>query len=214
MRDSSRAQHHTIIVPGHVENCDDRQRASKAYATNQLRFDMLLPHSPRLLRAPASRRQLNEPMPTVLATPFSEGIDSMTDNEQVIAQAIARAFETLSERLSKKLADAFNQMAHLIEREQKQHYAIMALFGKQAAAIEALANLVARVQNDGVERHDEHATAIQQLSLSQMKIAQFTDGLATQYGQLFKALSNRLDVVEKEAFGPNYDPQPSTPPLN
>ena len=31
-----------------------------------------------------------------------------------------------------------------------------------------------------------------------MKIAQFTDGLATQYGQLFKALSNW------EAFGPNY----------
>ncbi len=33
-----------------------------------------------------------------------------------------------------------------------------------------------------------------------MKIAQFTDGLATQYAQLFKALSNRLDAVEKEAF--------------
>ena len=47
-----------------------------------------------------------------------------------------------------------------------------------------------------------------------MKIAQFTDGLATQYGQLFKALSNCLDAVEKEAFGPNYNYQPSTPPLN
>ena len=46
---------------------------------------------------------MNEPLPTVLATPFSEGIDPMTDNQQVIAQAIARAFETLSERLSKGL---------------------------------------------------------------------------------------------------------------
>jgi len=153
-------------------------------------------------------------MPTVLATPFSEGIDFMTDNEQVIAQAIAQAFETLSERLSKELADAFNQMAQLIERAQKQQYEILALFGKQAAAIEALANLVARAQNDSVERHNDHAAAIAQLSRSQMKIAQFTDGLATQYGQLFKALSNHLDVVEKEAFGPNYNQQSSTPPLN
>jgi hypothetical protein len=47
-----------------------------------------------------------------------------------------------------------------------------------------------------------------------MKIAQFIDGLATQYGQLLKALSNRLDAVEKEAFGPNYNYQLSTPPLN
>ena len=36
----------------------------------------------------------------------------MTDDEQQIAQAIARAFETLSERLSKELEDAFNQMAN------------------------------------------------------------------------------------------------------
>jgi hypothetical protein len=38
----------------------------------------------------------------------------MTDDEQQIAQAIARAFETLSERLSKELEDAFNQMAQLM----------------------------------------------------------------------------------------------------
>jgi hypothetical protein len=48
----------------------------------------------------------------------------------------------------------------------------------------------------------------------QMRIAQFIDGLATQYGQLFKALSNRLDAVENEAFGRNYNQQPPTPPLN
>jgi hypothetical protein len=47
-----------------------------------------------------------------------------------------------------------------------------------------------------------------------MKIAKFTDGLATQHGQLFKARSHRLDAVEKEAFGPNCNHQPSTPPLN
>jgi hypothetical protein len=44
--------------------------------------------------------------------------------------------------------------------------------------------------------------------------AQFTDGLATQYGQLFKAHSNRLDAVEKGAFGPNYNQPPSMPSLN
>ena len=89
----------------------------------------------------------------------------MTDNQQVIAQAIARAFETLSERLSKELEDAFNQMAQLIGRAQKQQYEIMSLFGKQAAAMDALADLVAKVRNDDVERHNEHATAIEQLSL-------------------------------------------------
>jgi uncharacterized protein YPO0396 len=157
---------------------------------------------------------MNEPLPTVLATPFSEGIDPRTDNEQVIAQAIARAFEPLSERLSKELQDALNQMAQLIERAQKQQYEIISLFGKQAAAIEALVDLVAKVRNNDVERHSDHAAGIEQLLRAQMKIAQFTDGLATQYGQLFKALSNRLDAVEKEAFGPNYNQPPSTPPLN
>ena len=55
--------------------------------------------------------------------------------------------------------------------------------------MEALADLVAKVRDDHVERHNEHATAIEQLLQGQMKIAQFTNGLATQYGQLFKALS-------------------------
>ena len=138
----------------------------------------------------------------------------MTDDEQNIADAVARTFETLSERLSKELEDAFNQMAHLMERAQKQQYEIMSIFGKQAAAMEALADFVAKARNDDVDRHNEHATAIEQLLQGQMRIAQFTDGLATQHGQLFKALSNRLDAVEKEAFGPNYNHQPSTPPLN
>ena len=93
----------------------------------------------------------------------------MTDNEQMIAQAIARAFETLSDRLSKELEDALNQMAQLIGRVQKQQYEIMSLFGKQAAAMEALADLVAKVRNDDVERHNEQATAIEQLSQGQMK---------------------------------------------
>ncbi len=138
----------------------------------------------------------------------------MTDDEQQTAQAIARAFETLSGRLSKELEDALNQMAQLMGRAHKQQYEIMSLFGKQAAAMEALADLVAKVRNDDVERYNEHAIAIEQLSQGQMKIAQFTGGLATQYEQLFKALSNRLDAVEKEAFGPNYNQLPSRPPLN
>ena len=138
----------------------------------------------------------------------------MTDDEQQIAQAIAQAFETLSERLSKELEDALNQMAQLMERAQKQQYEIMSIFGKQAAAMEALADFVAKARNDDVDRHNGHATAIEQLLQGQMRIAKFTDGLATQHSQLFKALSNHLDAVEKEAFGPNYNHQPSTPPLN
>ena len=138
----------------------------------------------------------------------------MTDDEQKIAEAIAQAFEAFSERFSRELADAFNQMAQMIGRPQKQQYEIFALIGKQAEAIKALADLVAKMRDDDVERHNEHAGAIEQLLQGQTKIAQFTDGLATQYGQLFKALSNCLDAVEKEAFGPNYNDQPSTPPLN
>ena len=138
----------------------------------------------------------------------------MTDDEQQITQAIARAFETLSERLSKELEVAFNQIAQLVGRAQIQQFEIMPLFGKQAAAMEALADFVAKVRDDDVERRKEHAAAIEQLLQGQTKIAEFTDGLATQYGQLFQALSNRLDAVEKEAFGPNYNQQPWTPPLN
>jgi hypothetical protein len=80
--------------------------------------------------------------------------------------------------------------------------------------MKALADLLAKVRDDDIERRNEHATAIEQLSQGQMKIAQFADSLATQYGQFLKALSNRLDAVEKEAFGPGYNQQPSTPPLN
>jgi hypothetical protein len=138
----------------------------------------------------------------------------MTDDEQQIAQAIARAFEILSERLSKELGDALNQMAYLVERAQKQQYEILAIVGKQAAAMEALADFVARLRSDDVDRHNQHATAIEQLLQGQTKMVQFADGLAAQYGHRFRALSNRLDAVEKEAFGPNYNQQPSTPPLN
>jgi predicted phage tail protein len=153
---------------------------------------------------------VNEPSPTFPETRFSKGIDPMTDDEQ----QVARAFKTLSERLSKEIEDALNQMAHLVERAQKQQYEIMSISGKHAATMEALAGFVAKIRNDNVDRHNEHAAAIERLLQGQMKIAQFTDGLATQYGQLFKTLSSRLDAVEKEAFGPNYNQQPSTPPLN
>jgi hypothetical protein len=54
----------------------------------------------------------------------------MTDDEQQIAEAIARTFKTLSDRLSKELDDAFNQMARLVGRAQKQQFEIMSLFGE------------------------------------------------------------------------------------
>ena len=61
----------------------------------------------------------------------------MTDDEKKIAEAVARAFETLSERLSRELSDAFNQMAQQIERVQKQQLEIVDLVGRQAAATSA-----------------------------------------------------------------------------
>ena len=133
----------------------------------------------------------------------------MTDDEQKIADAVARAFETLSERLSRELSDAFTELAQQIGRVQKQQLEIVDLVGRQAAVTSA-----GKIRDGDVERHNEYARAIEQLSQAQMKIAQFIDGLATQYGQLFKALSNRVDAIEKEAFGPNYNQEPSTPPLN
>jgi predicted DNA-binding protein len=134
----------------------------------------------------------------------------MTDDEQKIADTVARAFETLSERLSRELSDAFNQLAQQIGRVQKQQLEIVDLVGRQAAATSARE----KIRDGDIERHNEYARAIEQLSQAQMKIAQFIDGLATQYGRLFNALSNRLDAIEKEAFGPNYNREPSTPPLN
>jgi hypothetical protein len=159
-------------------------------------------------------RHVIGPSPTFPEAHFSRGIDPMTVEEQRISRAIARAFETLSERLSKEIEDALSQMTHVVERARKQQYDIMAIVGKQTAAMEALADFVAKVRNDDVDRHNEHAAAIEQLLQGQMKIAQFTSGLTTHYNQLFKALSNRLDAVEKETFGPNYNQLPSTPPLN
>jgi hypothetical protein len=153
----------------------------------------------------------HELLPTVPATPFLEGTDPVTDDEHQIAQAIARTFETLSETLSKELENAFNQMAQLTGRAQKQQYEIVGILGKQAAAVKALADLVAQARDGDAERYKEHTAAIEQLLQGQMKMAQFADGLATQYGQHLKALSNRLDAVEKEAFGPNHNQQPSTP---
>src|ERR1700729_216511 len=135
---------------------------------------------------------------------FSKGVEAMTDAEQKVADAVARASETLSERLSRELAGAFNQMAQQIGRVQKQQLEIVDLVSRQADAIRARE----KIRDGDVERHNEYARAIEQLSQAQMKIAQFIDGLATQYGQLFKALSNRLDAVEKEAFGPNYNQEP------
>jgi hypothetical protein len=134
----------------------------------------------------------------------------MTDDEQKIADAVARAFETLSERLSRELSDAFNQMGQQIGRVQKQQLEIVDLVGRQAAATSARE----KSRDGDVERHNEYARAIEQLSQAQMKIAQFIDGFATQYGRLFSAFSNRLDAIEKEAFGPNYNQEPSTTPLN
>jgi hypothetical protein len=134
----------------------------------------------------------------------------MTDDEQKIEEAIARGLEMLSDRLSRELSVAFNQVARHIGRAQQQQLEIIDLVARQAEAISARAN----VRDRDAERDNEYARAIEQLMQGQMKIAQFTDSLATQYGRLFKTLSNRLDAVEKEAFGPSYNPEPSTPPLN
>jgi hypothetical protein len=101
-------------------------------------------------------------------------------------------------------------MAQQIGRVQKQQLEIVDLVGRQAAATSACE----KSRDGDIERHNEYARAIEQLSQAQMKIAQFIDGFATQYGRLFSALSNRLDAIEKEAFGPNYNQEPSTPPLN
>jgi hypothetical protein len=132
------------------------------------------------------------------------------DEQKIIDNAIARAFEMLS----KELGDAFKQFAHLSGRAQEQQDKILAFIASQAEALKMLADLVVKSRHDDAEGHNEHTDAIEQLLQGQKKIAQFSCGLATQYGQLFKALSNRLDAVEKEAFGASYDSPPSTPPLN
>ena len=65
----------------------------------------------------------------------------MTDDERKIAEAIARALETLSERLSRELSDAINQMAHQIGRAQQQQLEIIDLVGRQAEAMSARAKI-------------------------------------------------------------------------
>ena len=67
-------------------------------------------------------RHLNEASPTLPEAHFSKGIDPMTDDEKQSSRAMARAFETLSERLSKEIEDALDQMTHVVERARKQQY--------------------------------------------------------------------------------------------
>ena len=110
----------------------------------------------------------------------------MTDDEQKIADAVARAFETLSERLSRELSDAFNQMAQQIGRVQKQQLEIVDLVGRQAAATSARE----KIRDGDIERQNEYARAIEQLSQAQMKIAQFIDGLATQRATLQRVVES------------------------
>jgi hypothetical protein len=133
----------------------------------------------------------------------------MADDEQQIAPATARAFETLSERLSRELSDASTRWRTRLDEAQQQQLESPTSC-RRAEAMSASA----KIPDDDFERHNEYASAVEQLMLGQMNIAQFTDGLATQYGRLFKALSNRLNAVEKEAFGPSYNQEPSTPHLN
>ena len=87
---------------------------------------------------------------------FSKGVEAMTDAEQKVADAVARAFETLSERLSRELAGAFNQMAQQIGRVQKQQLEIVDLVSRQAEAIRARE----KIRDGDVERHNEYARAI------------------------------------------------------
>jgi 3-methyladenine DNA glycosylase/8-oxoguanine DNA glycosylase len=76
----------------------------------------------------------------------------------------------LSHRLTKEFEEAFNQVSHLVGRAQKQQFDIIALVGRRAEAIKALADLMAKVRDDDVERHSEHAGAIEQLLQGQMRV--------------------------------------------
>src|ERR1700735_788620 len=96
---------------------------------------------------------------------FSKGGEAMTDAEQKVADAVARASETLSERLSREVAGAFNQMAQQIGRVQKQQWEIVDLVSRQADVIRARE----KIRDGDVERHNEYARAIEQLSQAQMK---------------------------------------------
>jgi hypothetical protein len=145
----------------------------------------------------------------------------MADEEQQIAQGIAQAFETMSERLSRELERAF---AHSIrwpnwscKRRNSNSRSCPSLASRRRQWKRSPASsrrCEATKSTATTNCYNQHAAAIEQLLQSQMKFAQHADGHAAQYDQLFTALSNRLDAVEKEAFGPNYRPQPSTPPIN
>ena len=58
---------------------------------------------------------------------------------------------------------------------------------------------------EGIDGHNEHVEAIEQLMRGQSETAKFVRGLADQYGQIFKALSDRIGALET-----GEEPPPAT----
>ena len=63
-----------------------------------------------------------------------------------------------------------------------------------------------------VASHNEHADAIEQLMVGQSSTAKFTRDLGDQCGQIFKALSARIGVLEARERG--APEPPARPPEN
>ena len=80
--------------------------------------------------------------------------------------------------------------------------------------IAALGDFAHSVRIKGSQRRATSPPITNLTAQVRIKAFERPPGPNTQCAQLFGALSNRLDAVEKAAFGPNYNQQPSTPPLN
>ena len=81
---------------------------------------------------------------------------------------------------------------------------IVALLQKQSTPVDKLVGSVEQI----VTALRTHTDAIDTLMMSETKITKFVDGLATQYGQIFKALSNRITSLE------TGEPASPMPPMN
>jgi hypothetical protein len=81
---------------------------------------------------------------------------------------------------------------------------ILALLQKQSTPVDKLVGSVEQI----VTALRTHTDAIDTLMMSETKTMKFVDGLATQYGQIFKALSNRITALE------TGEPASPMPPMN
>ena len=129
----------------------------------------------------------------------------MNDAEKTEVADIARRM-VLAELMPalKELMPTFDKIADGHEKLTATVKKLTATVEKLTATVKEILALVEKLTasvEEFAEGHNEHTDNIEQLMLAQSKTMKFVEALADQYGQIFKALSARIDALEARECG-------------